>query len=511
MNTEINLEFREYSKKPLIIFELANNHNGSKQNAIFIIDEFKKIKSKYLDYFNFAIKLQYRDLQTYLNKDYCENNSLIERFKSAKLEKLEYSEIADYIKSSGFKLIITPFDEISVVNAINDKCDYIKIASACANDWPLLEQIVKFETPIIISSGGISLKDFSKTISLLEHRSKSFAILHCTVQYPTASNYLALDRISQLKNWFPNIMIGFSTHEKPDQFGNGGLAYAAGARIFEKHIGLDFENKEKNSYSADPSEVEAWLGEIINVQEKFNFLEDWEDSQQKTLKSLQRGIYARSQIKKGQLITKELVNYSFPAQENQFVSNDWSKLFDFESLKSIEVNTPLDISNVRKKYKNQDLQEWMNEIKNILRGNKVELPKEFKIEFTHHYGIENYKKFGMASITYFNHIYCKKLLILLAGQCNPKHFHKIKDESFICISGKVEVELNKKIFIIEPGESIRIPPGIDHKITNLYKASIIEEISTHHEPSDSYYIDEKIQSNFSRKSVLSLWSHELLQ
>ena len=68
------------------------------------------------------------------------------------------------------KLIITPFDEISVENAVKQDVDIIKIASCSADDWPLIEKISNTKKPVIASTGGQDIKAIDKIHSFLEHR-----------------------------------------------------------------------------------------------------------------------------------------------------------------------------------------------------------------------------------------------------------------------------------------------------------------------------------------------------
>jgi quercetin dioxygenase-like cupin family protein len=81
--------------------------------------------------------------------------------------------------------------------------------------------------------------------------------------------------------------------------------------------------------------------------------------------------------------------------------------------------------------------------------------------------------------------YCGKFLYLDKGKRSSLHFHKIKDETFYILSGKVlmEVEGNEKVMI--EGDSIRIMPGQKHRFSGL-NDSVIIEFSTHHEEDDSY-------------------------
>ncbi len=57
-------------KKPLIIFEMANNHMGDVDHGKVMIDEFAEVASKYTELFDFAWKFQFRDFDTFIHKDY---------------------------------------------------------------------------------------------------------------------------------------------------------------------------------------------------------------------------------------------------------------------------------------------------------------------------------------------------------------------------------------------------------------------------------------------------------
>ena len=63
---DLNKCFNIANKKKLFIFELANNHNGSIANGFKLVQSAKKISKS--TKINFAIKLQFRDLKTFLYK-----------------------------------------------------------------------------------------------------------------------------------------------------------------------------------------------------------------------------------------------------------------------------------------------------------------------------------------------------------------------------------------------------------------------------------------------------------
>lgn len=87
-------------------------------------------------------------------------------------------------------------------------------------------------------------------------------------------------------------------------------------------------------------------------------------------------------------------------------------------------------------------------------------------------------------------LYCGKKLFLKKGKRCGLHFHKIKDETFYIDVGRVLMRIEEKETIMNVGDVVRIKPGTRHRFTGL-EDSIIIEISTHHEDSDSYRIKEK--------------------
>lgn len=129
--------------KPLVILEMANNHMGDINHAKKIIKEYSDITKRFNKNINFAIKFQFRDLKTYLHKDFLKKrDKYVSRFIETELSEDEWEKIIKYAKQK-FMTICTPFDEISVQKVVKYNFDYLKIASCSIDEWPLLEYIAK--------------------------------------------------------------------------------------------------------------------------------------------------------------------------------------------------------------------------------------------------------------------------------------------------------------------------------------------------------------------------------
>ena len=83
-------------------------------------------------------------------------------------------------------------------------------------------------------------------------------------------------------------------------------------------------------------------------------------------------------------------------------------------------------------------------------------------------------------------------------------FHKVKDETFFILYGEVNLKLDGKLIVLKEGDSISITPNSIHGFGSK-NGAIIEEVSSNHQSSDSYYLDEKITDNKNRKTIVHYW------
>jgi len=90
--------------------------------------------------------------------------------------------------------------------------------------------------------------------------------------------------------------------------------------------------------------------------------------------------------------------------------------------------------------------------------------------------------------------YCGKRLYLTKGKRCSLHFHKNKDETFYIESGKVLMEIEGEVRILNPGDFVKIIPGVKHRFSGL-EDSLIIEISTFHEDSDSYRVEGQLSGD----------------
>ena len=504
-------------KKPLVILEVANNHMGDVNHAINIINKYFIVCKPYFNKIDFAIKFQFRNLETYVHSNFTkDNNAQVKRFVETKLSSKEWKKIISLAKKKFKKIICTPFDEDSVVRLIDLKFDYLKIASCSCDEWPLLEFIAKKakKKKIICSLGGADLNQIKKTISFFKHRRSNIRFLYCVAKYPTEPRELNLAYFAKLRDLFGNIIYGFSTHEDPNDQISGVIAYSMGARIFEKHIAFENKSYKANKYSTSPNQFKKWLSNLFQSIDRVGSIANRTKLLPKEKNNLQvfkRGVFLKKSYKNlKNPLNQSDIYFAFPAQKRQLLSNNFSKYNDIFLKKKIKVNSPIFLKDV-KIYDNRKFAQKIREkILELINLSKVIIKNNSRLEISHHYGQEKFNKFGLCMLTIHNKLYCKKLLFLLHKQIHPEQYHKKKTETFFILFGKIELTIikkNKIIFVkqLKTGESFTIKPYEIHKfVCKSKKGSVIEELSTYSSVSDSFYVDKKINKNLNRKTFISL-------
>ncbi len=490
----------------LFIFEMANNHQGDVHHGIRIIKEMGKIAREYS--VHAGVKFQYRDLDTFIHPAHQQSkeNKHIPRFLSTRLKANDFLTLVQTARDEGLTTICTPFDEPSVGLILDHGIQIIKVASCSANDWPLLERISSARRPVIASTGGLNLKQIDNLVSFFTHREVNFAILHCVGIYPTPNKNVHAGFIQKLIQRYPGITAGYSGHEDPGNTDVIKIAIAKGARIFERHVGVETEDVRLNAYSLNPEQTRRWIASALEAFEICGTDNEKAVTQPEidSLRSLMRGVFARVPVRAGDKLERDKVYFAMPIRDGQTGTFDYHETM----VASRDYNPDEPISEQRIFRGKIDLiRSIIHDVKGMLHEAKIVVGQNFKIEISHHYGMEHFRSTGAVIIDIINRSYCKKLVIVLPGQNHPNHYHKIKEETFQLLWGDIELVINEATRVkLKPGDSYLVEPATPHSFSSV-NGAILEEVSTTHIKGDSVYTDEKINKMdlLERKTLIENW------
>ncbi len=218
-----------------VIAEIGNNHNGSFERAIEMIDlavdmgaDCAKFQMRHLDevYRQRTLLKDGEDLGTEYVLD------LLRRFE---LSVDDHRHLADHCAQKGILYLCTPWDARSVDILESFGVPAYKVASADLTNLPLLDKLAATGKPLILSTGMSRPEEVRITVDFLNRRNAAFVLLHCNSTYPAPLHDINLKWMHQLRE--VHSLIGYSGHERGINVSLA--AVALGASVIERHFTLD--------------------------------------------------------------------------------------------------------------------------------------------------------------------------------------------------------------------------------------------------------------------------------
>ena len=262
-------------KRPMIIAEIGNNHEGSFNTAIKLIDEASKCGVD-------AVKFQTFKTEAYVND---KEKLKIKRLKKFELSEKKFELLAKYSKKKKLIFISTPFDIKSAI-FLNKIVDYFKISSGDNNFNQLIEKVLSYKKPTIISCGLINSSQIKKLLKVVKNTKfplNKLFLLHCVSSYPCNIQNANLPRINWLKDL--HHQVGLSDHTQ--NILCPANAVAMGCKVIEKHFTTDNELEGRdNKFALNPAEFKKMVENINNTSLMMDYLgNDYQPSEEDTVKN----------------------------------------------------------------------------------------------------------------------------------------------------------------------------------------------------------------------------------
>ena len=305
----------------LFVLELANNHLGDVQRGLKIIGNYAQVVR--FNNVRAAIKLQLRDVDSFIHRDFRQRDDIryIKKTLDTRLQAEDFATLVQAIRQASCIPMATPFDESSVDFCSELGIPILNIASSDCNDWVLIEKMAKTKKPVVVSTGGSSLKDIDDLVTFFDNRHIPLAINHCVSLYPSEDSDLELNQIDFLRGRYPNHTIGFSTHEYHDWISSMLMAYAKGARTFERHVDIQTEGMTVSPYCSVPEQVDTWFKAFHRAKRMCGAPGTQKrlppQKEIAYLDSLVRGVYAKRDLPLGHVLHDADVYLAVPLQQGQ--------------------------------------------------------------------------------------------------------------------------------------------------------------------------------------------------
>ncbi|HFE51999.1 MAG TPA: acetylneuraminic acid synthetase [Bacteroidetes bacterium] len=298
---------------PFVIAEAGVNHEGDMNVAKRMIDLAADNGAQAIKFQTYkAERLAARESPAYWKTDKTQRDffKMYDRFW-----RDEYLELAEHARKRGIIFLSTPFDE-EAVDFLDEVVPAFKIASADMTNLPFLRYVARKGKPMLISTGAATIEEIRQALLAIESEGNDqVALLHCILSYPTPHELANLRMIQGLKEQFPHVVIGYSDHTVPDpSMVLLVTAYLLGASILEKHYTLDKTLPGNDHYHAmDPDDLRRLTANLKLIQESLGQKErKLLECELPARQYARRSLVAKVNIKKGQVITEEMLTAKRP-------------------------------------------------------------------------------------------------------------------------------------------------------------------------------------------------------
>jgi N-acetylneuraminate synthase len=354
----------------LFVLELANNHWGQLGRGLKIISNFSEVVHS--NGVNAAIKLQFRDVPSFIHGGHRDRDDVryIKKVGATELSWSDQRIMVDAVRDAGMVTMVTPFDEVSVDKAVEFGVQILKVASSDIRDRVLLEKIAAAGKPVIASTGGSTLEDVDHLVRFFGDRNVPLALNHCVSIYPSEDNELELNQIDFLRNRYPGLVIGYSSHEMTDWSSSVMVAYAKGARTFERHIDIEADGIAVSPYCTLPHQADVWFKAFHKAVEMCGGSGAVKrvppEKEIKYLNELVRGVYVARDLPAGHVLAADDVFLAVPLLHGQISVREFTS---GEVLRApIGKDEPLYLSDIKSSYSNDLRLRRLVETRGVARG-----------------------------------------------------------------------------------------------------------------------------------------------
>lgn len=227
----------------------------------------------------------------------------------------EYKELSEYCGQIGIEFFSTAFD-IESADYLFDLMNVYKISSSDITNLHFIQHQAKKGKPMLLSVGASDKDEIDRAVAVIKtYNNQPLVLMHCILEYPTPYEHANLNRISTLKENYPEAVIGYSDHTPPDKDADViKTAYNMGATVVEKHFTLDKTLSGNDHYHAmDVKDAEKILEGIAFISTlRGSYEVKCLESENVSRENARRSLVAKTDIHAGDVITEKMLTYKRP-------------------------------------------------------------------------------------------------------------------------------------------------------------------------------------------------------
>jgi len=236
-----------------------------------------------------------------------------EVFKDAELPVEWHREIVDYCKKVGIDFTTAPYFKEAVDLCVELDIPFIKLGSGEITWLEAVEYAARKGKPIMLATGDATMSEIDEAVRTIQDAGNNdLVLMQCITNYPSKIDSANVNVLKTYQSAF-EVLTGYSDHSPGPVVALASVVL--GARVIEKHFTLN-----KNDYGPDhphsmePHEFRQMVEYVKEVEKAMgSSRKEVVDEESETVFVQRRGLYAKTDIIKGQVVTEEEIAILRPA------------------------------------------------------------------------------------------------------------------------------------------------------------------------------------------------------
>jgi N-acetylneuraminate synthase len=327
------------------IADIAANHDGDINRAIKLIKLAKESGAN-------AVKFQHHNVKKYVNeKGFLDlgskfshqkkwKKSVYQVYKDAEVPIDWTPTLKNFSDKIGIDFFSTPYD-LDMVDHLDKYVSAYKIGSGDINWMGMIEKVANKKKPIFIAAGASTFDEVKNVVNFLQKKKIKFCLMQCNTNYTGSINnynYINLNVLKTFSKKFKNIILGLSDHTANDETVLG--ACSLGIKAVEKHFTDDIKKSgPDHSFSMDPF---TWKKMVASTRLLEKALGDGikkvEKNEKETLILQRRSVRAIFDMKKGEKLSIDKIEFQRPCPSNAIKPNDLGRFLNKNLKKNLKEN-----------------------------------------------------------------------------------------------------------------------------------------------------------------------------
>ncbi|MDD4428687.1 MAG: N-acetylneuraminate synthase family protein [Paludibacter sp.] len=300
-----------------IIAEIGGNFNGSMDKAKRLIDAAKAAGADCAKFQTFTAETIVSEggfsKMTLHGVHGSWGRTVSEVFKDVEFPMAWHLGIADYCKKVGLDFSTSPYFKEAVDLCADMKVPFIKIGSGEITWLEMLDYTARKGIPVMLSTGDATMSEIDEAVRTIEKTgNKDLVLLQCITNYPSKIDSANVNVLKTYQNAF-DCLTGYSDHSPGHVVALASVVL--GGSVIEKHFTLDKTDKgPDHPHSMEPDEFKFMVDSIREVERAMGSTrKEVQKEESETVFVQRRCLYAKNDLKAGQVITESDIDVLRPA------------------------------------------------------------------------------------------------------------------------------------------------------------------------------------------------------